>query len=67
MREGNGENKVLFDVRSLKYPNITYYSKSLSGLKLILKTKSIVNSHGSDASYFFPCFLDVKSKNIIKL
>ncbi len=47
------KNKVLFDERSLKYPNITYYSKSLSGLKLFLKTKNIVNSHGSDASYFF--------------
>ena len=61
------KNKVLFDEISLKYPNITYYSKSLSGLKLFLKTKNIVISHGSDASYFFPYFLDVKSKNIVNL
>ena len=61
------KNKVLFDEISLKYPNITYYSKSLSGMKLFLKTKNIVISHGSDASYFFPYFLDIKSKNIINL
>ena len=60
-------NKVLFDEISLKYPNITYYSQSVSGLKLFLKTKNIVISHGSDASYFFPYFLDIKSKNIINL
>ena len=34
-------NKVLFDEISLKYPNITYYSQSVSGLKLFLKTKNI--------------------------
>ena len=61
------KNKVLFDEICLKYPNITYYWKSLSGLKLFLKTKNIVISHGSDASYFFPYFLDVKSKNIVNL
>ena len=61
------KNKVLFDEISLKYPNITFYSKSLSGMKLFLKTKNIVISHGSDASYFFPYFLDVKSKNIVNL
>ena len=61
------KNKVLFDEISLKYPNITYYSKSLIGMKLFLKTKNIVISHGSDASYFFPYFLDIKSKNIINL
>ena len=61
------KNKVLFDEITLKYPNITYYSKSLSGMKLFLKTKNIVISHGSDASYFFPYFLDIKSKNIINL
>ena len=61
------KNKVLFDEISLKYPNITYYSKSLSGMSLFLKTKNIVISHGSDASYFFPYFLDIKSKNIINL
>lgn len=61
------KNKVLFDEISLNYPNITHYSKSLSGLKLFLKTKNIVISHGSDASYFFPYFLDVKSKNIVNL
>ena len=61
------KNKVLFDEISLKYPNITYYSKSLLGMKLFLKTKNIVISHGSDASYFFPYFLDVKSKNIVNL
>ena len=61
------KNKVLFDQISLKYPNISYYSKSLSGMKLFLKTKNIVISHGSDASYFFPYFLDIKSKNIINL
>ena len=59
--------KVLYDEISLKYPNITYYSKSLLGVKLFLKTKNIVISHGSDASYFFPYFLDIKSKNIINL
>ena len=32
-----------------------------------MKTKNIVISHGSDASYFFPYFLDIKSKNIINL
>jgi len=36
-------------------------------MKLFLKTKNIVISHGSDASYFFPYFLDVKSKNIVNL
>lgn len=61
------KNKVLFDEISIKYPNITYYSKSLSGMKLFLKTKNIVISHGSDASYFFPYLLDIKSKNIINL
>ena len=61
------KNKVLYDEISQKYPNITYYSKSLIGVKLFLKTKNIVISHGSDASYFFPYFLDIKSKNIINL
>ena len=61
------KNKVLYDEISQKYPNITYYSKSLIGMKLFLKTKNIVISHGSDASYFFPYFLDIKSKNIINL
>ena len=60
-------NKVLFNEISLKYPNITYYSQSILGLKLFLKTKNLVISHGSDASYFFPYFLDIKSKNIINL
>ena len=60
-------NKPLFEEIGLQYPDITYYSKSLSGLKLFLKTKNMVISHGSDASYFFPYFLDVKSKNIINL
>lgn len=60
-------NKILFDEISLKYPNITYYSKSFSGIMLFLKTKHIVISHGSDASYFFPYFLDIKSKNIVNL
>jgi len=61
------KNKSLFDEIGLQYPDVTYYSKSLSGLKLFLKTKNMVISHGSDASYFFPYFLDVKSKNIINL
>ncbi|MCS5663625.1 MAG: CDP-glycerol glycerophosphotransferase family protein [Flavobacteriales bacterium] len=61
------KNKSLFDEIGLQYPDVTYYSKSLSGLKLFLKTKNLVISHGSDASYFFPYFLDVKSKNIINL
>jgi CDP-glycerol glycerophosphotransferase (TagB/SpsB family) len=49
------------------YPDITYYSKSIPGLRLFLRTKNIVISHGSDSSYFFPYFLDVKSKNVINL
>ena len=61
------KNKPLFDEISLQYPDITYYSKSLSGFNLFFKTKNMVISHGSDASYFFPYFLDVKSKNIINL
>jgi len=61
------KNKSLFDEICLQYPDVAYYSKSLSGLKLFLKTKNMVISHGSDASYFFPYFLDVKSKNIINL
>ena len=61
------KNKVLYDEICQKYPNITYYSKSLIGMKLFLKTKNIVISHGSDSSYFFPYFLDIKSKNIINL
>ena len=61
------KNKPLFDEISLQYPDITYYSNSLSGFNLFFKTKNMVISHGSDASYFFPYFLDVKSKNIINL
>lgn len=49
------------------YPDITYYTKSVEGLSLFLQTKNIVISHGSDSSYFFPLFLDSKSKNIINL
>ena len=61
------KNKSLFKEIVLEYPNITYYSFSFSGLVLFLRTKNIVISHGSDSSYFFPYFLDVKSKNIINL
>lgn len=49
------------------YPDITVNAKSLNGALLFLRTKNIVISHGSDTSYFFPYFLDVKSKNIINL
>ena len=61
------KDKSLFDRLYLLYPDITHYAKSLSGLNLFLKTKNLVISHGSDASYFFPYYLDVKSKNIINL
>ena len=61
------KNKLLFDEIRLQYPDVTYFSKSLSGLRLFLRTKNMLISHGSDASYFFPYFLDIKSKNIINL
>jgi CDP-glycerol glycerophosphotransferase (TagB/SpsB family) len=61
------KNKGLYKQIHAIYPDITYYSKSCSGVKLFLKTKNIVISHGSDSSYFFPYFLDVKSKNVINL
>ena len=60
-------NKELFEQIKFEYPEITYYSNSLSGFKLFYKSKNIVISHGIDVSYFFPYFLDVKSKNIINL
>ena len=61
------KNEQLFKLIHEIYPDITYYSKSVRGLKLFLKTKNIVISHGSDSSYFFPYFLDIKSKNVINL
>lgn len=59
--------KSLYEQIAARHPDITFYAKSYKGLLLFLKTKNIVISHGSDASYFFPYFLDVKSKNIINL
>lgn len=61
------KNLDLYKQIHVIYPDITFYSKSVSGLKLFLRTKNIVISHGSDSSYFFPYFLDVKSKNVINL
>jgi len=61
------KNESLYKEIHAIYPDITHFSKSFSGLKLFLKTKNIVISHGSDSSYFFPYFLDVKSKNVINL
>jgi CDP-glycerol glycerophosphotransferase (TagB/SpsB family) len=61
------KNLDLYKQIHVIYPDITYYSKSIPGLRLFLKTKNIVISHGSDSSYFFPYFLDIKSKNIINL
>ena len=71
--EHNFKVRVLVKQQSLYnqihelHPEITFNARSLSGLRLFLRTKNIVISHGSDASYFFPYFLDVKSKNIINL
>ena len=61
------QHKLLFQQIKSLYPQISYYSKSFSGFKLFFKTKNIVISHGSDASYFFPYFLNIHSKNIINL
>lgn len=61
------QSRSLFHSISKEYPKITFYSKSLSGLRLFLRTKNIVISHGSDTTYFFPYILDVNSKNIINL
>lgn len=59
--------KGLYNELVKVHSEITYNAKSLNGLLLFLRTKNIVISHGSDASYFFPYFLDVKSKHIINL
>jgi len=61
------KHQDLFNEIHEQYPEITFYANSISGLRLFLRTKNIVISHGSDASYFFPYFLDVKSKNVINL
>lgn len=61
------QHKLLFQQIESLYPQISHYSKSFSGFKLFFKTKNIVISHGSDASYFFPYFLNIHSKNIINL
>ena len=61
------QHKLLFQQIESLYPQISHYSKSFSGFRLFFKTKNIVISHGSDATYFFPYFLSVYSKNIINL
>ena len=61
------KQQKLFNQIHKLHPEITYNANSFSGLRLFLRTKNLVISHGSDASYFFPYFLDVKSKNIINL
>lgn len=61
------KNENLYNQIIKIHPEITFYSRSVSGLRVFLRTKNIIISHGSDSSYFFPYFLDVKSKNIINL